>query len=260
MNILFIGDIIGRPGRAAVKKHLTEIKKKYAVDAVIANGENLASGFGMTEDTYNEMREAGIDLFTSGNHIWDRKEFVPLLNHKETRVVRPANYPKGVTGRGFDVVSVGEKKLFVVNISGRSFMREHYDSPFTTMETILALPEARGADAILVDHHAETTAEKNFIGYWLDGKVSAIVGTHTHVQTADERILPKGTAYITDVGMTGPLHSSIGMDLENVTRWHMYQTPVPLEVAGGPVVLSAVVIKGAERSKAASITRIYQES
>ncbi len=260
MNILFFGDIVGRPGRGAVRKHLAEIKKKYAIDAVIANGENLASGFGMTEDTYNEMRGVGIDLFTSGNHIWDRKEFAPLLEHPQTRVIRPANYPKGVLGRGFEVLSVGEKKLLVVNLSGRSFMREHYDSPFTTMETILALPEARAADAILVDHHAETTSEKNFIGYWLDGKVSAVVGTHTHVQTADERILPKGSAYITDVGMTGPLHSSIGMDLETVTRWHMYQTPVTLEVAKGPVILSAVVIKGAGRSGAASITRIYQKS
>lgn len=255
MNILFIGDVIGRPGRQAVKEILPKLKTKYQLDAVFANGENLASGLGMTLETYEEMREAGIDYFTSGNHIWQRRQFIPYLDDKNIRVIRPLNYPQGVPGRGFAHFNIGKKKILLINLIGRAFFNEKFDDPFTAMEKLLAKEKA---DMIIVDDHAEATSEKMVMGHWLDGKVQAVIGTHTHVPTADAMILPKGTAYITDVGMVGPLHSSIGGDLKTFLDGARKQTPINFKVGSGDVVFCAVLLKFNNQNRAEKIELIKE--
>ncbi len=255
MNILFIGDIIGRPGRQAVKEILPKLKKKYQLDAVIANGENLASGLGMTLETYEEMREAGIDYFTSGNHIWQRRQFIPYLDDKNINVIRPLNYPQNVPGRGFAYLNIGGKKILLANLIGRAFFNEKFDDPFVAMEKLLVKEKA---DMIIVDYHAEATSEKMIMGHWLDGQVQAVIGTHTHVPTADAMILPKGTAYITDVGMVGPLHASIGGDLATFLEADRKQIPISYKVGSGDVVFSAVLIKFNDKNQAEKIELIRE--
>ncbi|MFA6423616.1 MAG: TIGR00282 family metallophosphoesterase [Patescibacteria group bacterium] len=255
MNILFIGDIVGRPSRTIIKKHLSEIKSEFDIDFTIANGENLASGKGMTELTYKEMIDAGIDYFTSGNHIWAKKEFVEMLNLKNLKVVRPANYPDNVPGKGYEVVRTPKGKIAIINLIGRVFFANSFESPFKIADEILK--KIDNVDAIIVDFHAEATSEKVSLGYYLDGKVTAVVGTHTHIQTADERILPKGTAYITDAGMVGPLNSSLGADLHAFTQGFLYQTPVKYAVSDDKeVVFNGVVIETGENKLAQKIERI----
>ena len=254
MNILFIGDIIGRPGRSAVKEVLKKLKKEYEIDFVIANGENLASGIGMTLDTYEEMNKAGIDYFTSGNHIWKKRDFVPYLDEKKIKVIRPANYPEGVQGRGYEDISIKGKKIRIINLLGRVFMRDLVESPFTVAEEIIK--KAPRPDVIFIDFHAEATSEKNSLAYYLDGKVTAVVGTHTHVQTSDNRILPKGTAYISDVGMVGPINSSIGDDLKHAIHSMLTGMPFVIEPASGPKVFNSVLIKINSKNKSESITHI----
>lgn len=240
MNILFIGDIIGRAGRGVIKELLPELKQEYALDFVVANGENLASGFGMTYETYQEMIDVGIDYFTSGNHIWAKKDFLTFLDDKKIKVLRPANYPSGAPGRGVDHFNIKNKDVYLINLLGQVFTEECLNNPFTTInEIIKRIPKNK---IILVDFHAEATSEKNTLGYYLDGRVTAIVGTHTHVATSDYRILPKGTAYITDIGMTGPLDSSIGIDLKPVTQHFLTGLPFKAEIAKGQNIFSALLL------------------
>ncbi len=240
MNILFIGDIIGRPGRNAVEVVLPELKKEYDLNLVVANGENLAHGLGVTYDTYKQMKDAGIDYFTSGNHIFKKDEIIPYLDDKDVKVLRPLNYPPGAPGRGYDTFYCSKKKVLIINIIGRAFFYENFDDPYRAIDEVL---KKEKADVILVDHHAEATSNKMVMGQYLDGRITAYVGTHTHVPTADAMILPKGTAYITDVGMVGPLYSSIGGDLKTFTQADITQMPNTYKIGSGDVVFCAVLIK-----------------
>jgi len=226
MRLLFIGDIVGRPGRKAVKKFLPVLKEEYAPDFIIGNAENAAGGYGLTQKTAEELFGQGFDVLTSGNHIW-RREFLPYLAKAE-RVLRPANYPSGAVGRGFAVLEKDGLKLAVLNLEGRVFMRA-LDCPFR-LGAALAERLRKETPCILVDFHAEATSEKIALGWYLDGKVSALLGTHTHVQTADERILPQGTAYISDVGMTGIRDGVIGMRADQAVELFLTQVPRKLEV------------------------------
>ena len=212
MNILFIGDIVGRPGRELIRKGLRPLIEHHGVDLTIANAENAAAGFGITKDIGDALLDWGVDVMTSGNHIWDKKEVLPYIA-SEPRLLRPANYPAGVPGRGSYVAQTGDgRSVGVINVMGRVFML-NIDDPFAVvLSEIDALRHK--TRVIVVDFHAEATSEKIAMGWHLDGKVTLVVGTHTHVQTADERILPNGTAYLTDAGMTGPHDGIIGMERE----------------------------------------------
>lgn len=239
MKILFIGDVVGKSGRTAVKAILPELTARYEIDFIIANGENLAGGFGITEKVASEIFNAGIHVITTGNHVWDKKEAL-TYTAKESRVLRPLNYPPGVPGSGSVIQIVNGRKIAVMNVSGRVFM-SNMDCPFRTSENeIKRLREA--TDIIIVDFHGEATSEKLAYGYFVDGKVSAVVGTHTHVQTSDEKILKAGTAYITDVGMTGPADSIIGVEKEQVIERFLLQIPQRFEIARGPAIFEAVII------------------
>ncbi len=241
LKILFIGDIVGRPGRRAIKELLPGLIVRYSPDLVIANGENSAGGFGITPSIYDELRELHVDVVTSGNHIWDRKEVCSFINDADY-LLRPANYPSGVPGKGWLVFECASGvRVGVVNLSGRVFMDE-MDCPFRVGREIVE-ELGRITPVIVVDMHAETTSEKMAVGWFLDGRVSAVVGTHTHVQTADERVLPGGTAFITDTGMTGPVDSVIGIKKELVLERFLTRMPVRFDVAGGRTELQGVVIR-----------------
>lgn len=255
MRVLFIGDIVGKVGRTCVKNLLNKIKTNFKITYVIANGENAAGGFGINERVASELFDHGIDLITSGNHIWDKKEAVTYLT-KEDRVIRPLNYPPGVPGHGsFILGSPGKPGLGVINLSGRVFMYP-LDDPFRmAMREVEKIKEQ--TDAIIIDFHAEATSEKIAFGYYMDGKVSAVIGTHTHVQTADEQILENGTAYITDVGMTGPSNSVIGVETKVILERFLTQMPKKFSTAKGDGVLSAVVVDIDNKTgKAVAIQRI----
>ncbi|MEW6335280.1 MAG: TIGR00282 family metallophosphoesterase, partial [Thermodesulfobacteriota bacterium] len=212
MKILFIGDIVGKPGRRAVRELLPGIVEDHRIDLVIANCENAAAGFGVTGEVIEELQDCRIDVLTSGNHIWDKKEILEIIEGCD-RLLRPANYPAGAPGRGCLVMTApGGLRVGVINLAGRVFMHP-LDCPFRTADREIGTLKSR-ADVIIVDMHAEATSEKIAMGWYLDGRVGAVVGTHTHVQTADERILPGGTGYITDAGMTGPFDSVIGIRRE----------------------------------------------
>ena len=240
MKILLIGDIIGKPGRRAVREGLPNLKNKLKIDFVIANVENSAGGFGITRSVAEELFSLGIDVFTSGNHIWDKKEAVTYIT-KESRLLRPANYPADVPGFGSIVMKTPSgEKVAVLNIAGRVFMPP-LDCPFKAAKKELsALKEE--TKVIIVDFHAEATSEKSAMGWYLDGKVSAVIGTHTHVQTADERVLPKGTAFITDAGMTGPVNSVIGVDKDQIVTKFLTAIPTRFETAKGETVFSGVLV------------------
>ena len=256
MRILMIGDVVGRPGRHCVRDLLPRVIENYLVDFTVANGENLASGTGFNEKTANELFHYGVDAMTMGNHVWDKKEGVSYID-RDQRIVRPVNYPPGTPGHGFAVFSCKGVKLAVVNANGRVFMPA-LDCPFRTVEARIK-ELARETSCIFVDFHAEATSEKIAMGRFLDGRVSAVVGTHTHVQTADERVLENGTAYITDVGMTGPYESVLGIDPEIVLKKFITQLPTRFEVLDkGPTQFNAVVIEIDEHTgKATSIERIF---
>lgn len=255
MNILFIGDIVGKIGRLTVRALLPGLVQTYKLDFVIANGENAAGGFGITEQTAKELFDYGVHVITSGNHIWDKKDVMPYIT-KENRVLRPINYPSGVPGTGSIVITVpGKEKVAVINVSGRVFMNT-LDCPFRTslleVERLSAI-----TNIIIIDMHAEATSEKTAFGYYMDGKISAVVGTHTHVQTADEKILPEGTAYITDVGMTGPETSVIGIEKKQIIDKFLNHMPRKYDIAGGRGMLCAVVLEIDENSgRAVSIQRV----
>jgi metallophosphoesterase (TIGR00282 family) len=261
MTILFFGDIIGKIGRQAIKKILPELKKKYEPDLVIANAENIAHGLGVTEKTINEMVESGIDVFTSGNHIWDKEEVLEILKKNKIILLRPANYPPGAPGVGHKLLEIGTKKLLVVNLIGRVFFREQFDCPFRKIDEILEEYKNEKLNGIVIDFHAEATSEKVALGWHTDGRVSAVIGTHTHVPTADPKILPEGTAHITDAGMVGAKDSIIGDDKTNILKRFLTQIPYPLEVPEeGICQVNAMLLEiDTKTGKAKSIKRIDEE-
>lgn len=239
LNIMLIGDIYGSPGRKAVNEFLPQLQNDYSLDLVIANGENAAGGNGLTPAIYEELLSAGIDVVTSGNHIWDKKEIIPLLD-AEPHLLRPANYPPGVPGHGATVVEKNGVRFGIANVAGRTFMPP-VDCPFQAMDALLPKLTPQ-CDVCFVDFHAEATSEKMAMGWHLDGRVAAVIGTHTHIQTADERLLPQGTAYLTDVGMTGPWDSVLGVQQEIVVEKFRMGMPARFVAAKGPVVFAAVVV------------------
>ena len=251
MRILMIGDVIGKPGRRAVKQLVPALRLEHGIDLVIANGENTAGGFGLTLDTANELLDSGVDILTSGNHIWDQKEIIPYLD-EGLPLVRPANYPDA-PGRG----SLMHNNVMVINLMGRVFMPP-LDCPFRTADWILEADAAsERPPVVIVDFHAEATSEKQAMGWYLDGRVSAVLGTHTHVGTVDGRVLPKGTAYISDVGMTGPLDSVIGSETGVVLERFLTGMPQRLSVANGPVLLNSVLVDvDQDTGKALAIERL----
>jgi len=255
MNILFIGDIIGRPGRELVHKGLRTLVEQYDIDVTIANAENSAAGFGITRDIGETLLEWGVDVMTSGNHVWDKKEALDYIA-TEPRLLRPANYPAGVPGRGSYVAQTRDgRAVGVVNVMGRVFMTP-IDDPFAVVLREIEAIRHR-ARVIFVDMHAEATSEKIAMGWHLDGKVAAVIGTHTHVQTADERILPNGTAYMTDAGMTGPHDSIIGMEREPSLARFLNGLPSKFEPATGNPRLNGAVIEADDKTgRATRITRI----
>ena len=240
IKILFIGDIVGKPGRRAVAGIVPDIKKEEKIDFVVANGENLASGRGMTEGKYFEMINAGVDYFTSGNHILKNKDFLPCLDDPNYKVLRPANYSDSVPGRGSKEIEIGDTKVVLANLQGRVFINEEIEDPFVIAKNIT---DYHKDSIIIIDFHAEATSEKIALAYYLDGKVSAVLGTHTHVQTADERILPKGTAFISDVGMCGPEESVIGVQKEIIIEKFLTQMPLSHKVATGNSIFNAVIVE-----------------
>ncbi len=255
MRLFFIGDIVGRPGRNAVFKLLDKIKKENDIDIVLANGENASGGFGVTPKNAVELLECGIDVITSGNHIWDRREMVDFIS-SEKRILRPANYPEDIPGNGWVLIDTKYgKKVGILSLAGRVFM-DSLDCPFrVSLREISKMSEE--TNIIVVDFHAEATSEKIAMGWFLDGKVSAVIGTHTHVQTADERILPNGTAYISDVGMTGAMDSVIGIDKHIVIEKFLTCIPKRFEVAKRDIRLNGVIIDiDIETGKSTGIRRI----
>lgn len=255
VKLLFLGDVVGKPGRQALSYELHRLVDRYMVDLVIANGENAAGGFGLTEETAKDLFGCGIHILTSGNHIWDKKDAVGFIS-KEDKLVRPANYPDGTPGKGSTVVrTAGGVKVAVLNLEGRVFMN-NLDCPFRTADREIERLQQE-TPIIFVDFHAEATSEKAALGFYLDGRVSAVIGTHTHVQTADERVLPSGTAYMTDAGMCGAFDSVIGVRKEEAIERFLTQLPTKFEVAKKNIRLNAVVVEVAEESgKALSIERI----
>lgn len=255
MNIIMIADIMGRPGRRIVSSALAGLRARYSADFILANGENAAGGLGLTASIAKDLLDLGIDVLTMGNHTWDKKDLIEFLE-KEERIVRPANYPPGTPGRGSVVVSRHGKSLAVMNLLGRVFIHEG-DCPFRAAQAELEkLAHHRGP--IIVDMHAEATSEKLAMAYFLDGRVSAVIGTHTHVATDDFKILPGGTAYVTDIGMTGPVDSVIGIKKELIIKKFLTQLPVRFEVAEGPARLEAVYIEIGESGKALDIRKISE--
>jgi metallophosphoesterase (TIGR00282 family) len=255
-RILFIGDIVGRPGRRAVRALLPELIATETPDLIVANGENAAGGFGISAEVCQELLQGGIDVLTLGNHAWDNREVTPILE-REPRLIRPANYPAGTPGAGYYIATARNGvRIAVLNLLGVVFL-DSLDCPFRTADELLA-DVAKKADLIMVDIHAEATSEKLALGWYLDGRVTAVIGTHTHVATADERILPQGTVYITDAGMTGPINSVLGIDPQIVLTKFLTKRPIRFEVASGPVQLDAVLIEADSAGHAQSIRRIQR--
>lgn len=257
MVLLVVGDVHGRPGRRILKERLPRLRAQYGARFVVANGENGAGGAGLSREVAEELFAAGVDVITGGNHIWQHRDAYELLD-ADPRIIRPLNYPPGVPGRGVTVARTRDGvPVAVLNLQGRVFMPE-VDDPFRTVRAELEALRDQ-ARMIVLDFHAEATSEKVAMGWFLDGKISALVGTHTHVQTADERILPLGTAYISDVGMTGPHDGVIGMDRDRILERFQTGLPVRFEVAAGPAQLNAVAIEvDEETGKAARIERIFE--
>ncbi|MDD3925616.1 MAG: TIGR00282 family metallophosphoesterase [bacterium] len=254
MRILMVGDIVGKPGRACLRELLPHIKAEYHVDFTVVNGENAAAGFGLNAQMAEQIRLAGADVVTTGNHIWDRREMVSEIDSLDY-VLRPANYPPGTPGRSLTVIDMYGCKIAVVSLMGRIFM-DPLDDPFRTMDGLVA-SLAGVTPNILVDFHAEATSEKQALAWYLDGRVSAVVGTHTHTQTADERVLPQGTAMISDIGMVGPRDSILGVEVALILRKFTTQMPVKFEVGNPPVIFNAVLIDIDETTgKSRSIVRI----
>lgn len=254
MKIMLTGDVVGRTGRTAWQKYAPQLRKEHGLDIIIVNGENAAGGKGLTQPALDELYRGGADVITSGNHIWDKKEIMEFID-REPFLLRPANYPWDAPGHGYCVYPFKAKNIGVINLSGRTFM-EALDCPFQTIETVLAELE-KNCDVILLDFHAEATSEKVAMGYYLDGRVQGVFGTHTHVPTADARILPGGTAYVTDLGMVGARDSVLGVKTELIVQKFLTGRPVRFDVATGPAVFNAVIVTFDDRTdRATAIERI----
>lgn len=257
IKILFIGDIIGKPGRLAVKALMGELTDRYKPELIIANGENAAHGMGITPDIAGFLFELGIDVITTGNHIWDQKSIIPYIN-TQFNLLRPANYPSSSPGKGYGIFnSRSERKIGVINLEGRVFMKGYIESPFTVVKDIIG--EIGGeADALIIDFHAEATSEKEALALYLDGEISALFGTHTHVQTNDDMILPKGTAYITDVGMVGSKYSVLGTNKDIAIRRYLTGMPEKFIPEENNIVLNAVQVIVDKKTKLSkNIQKIY---
>jgi 2',3'-cyclic-nucleotide 2'-phosphodiesterase len=255
MRVLLLGDVMGRPARHAVRELVPALIEKEEIDLAIANAENSAGGMGVDIKSAKELLSAGVQVLTSGNHIWKKKEIYSFLDEQES-LIRPANYPAGAPGKGWCVWQHNGLRALIINVQGRVFMPNHVEDPFRCVDEILKQQGSRSS-VVIVDMHAEATSEKYAMGWYLDGRASVVFGTHTHVQTADERILPGGTAYITDLGMCGPFDSIIGMDKDSVIRGFLSQLPRPFEVAQDNVVLQGVIADlDEETGKARSIRRL----
>lgn len=255
MRLLFVGDVMGKPGRRALRALLPRLVDQKRADYVVVNVENAAGGYGVNPEVLAEFADLPIDCYTTGNHVWDKKEGIEILD-REPRLLRPANYPEGNPGKG---LYLGETAAGIpvatINLEGRVFMH-HLESPFAVADRLLA-GIAGKAKVVLVDFHADATSEKQAMGFYLDGRVSAVLGTHTHVPTADDRVLPQGTAFLTDVGMTGPYESIIGMRVDKVLKRFLLQTPSSFEVAKRDVRLAAAVVDIDESTgKARAIERL----
>lgn len=239
MNIMMIGDICGRPGRHAAAHFIPILKQNYNLDFIIANGENSAGGVGITAKVRDELLQMGINMITTGNHVWDKKEIFDFID-QENQLIRPANYPPGTPGKSYTITKVNNHNVGVINLCGRTFMPP-VDCPFRAVDQILS--EIKGlCEIIIIDFHAEATSEKLALGWYLDGKVSCVAGTHTHIQTADERILPQGTAYISDLGMVGPWNSILGVDKEPVIKKFLTGLPAKFTVATDDDIIFCAII------------------
>jgi metallophosphoesterase (TIGR00282 family) len=257
MNILCIGDIVGRPGREAVAYALPKIKKEHKIDLVIANAENASGGSGLIPKNADEILSFGVDVLTMGDHVWDKQELIEYVQANQGKIIRPANFPQGAPGAGWTIATASNGvKVAVINLLGRTFMRYNVLCPFLTLQAIIAEIKDKAA-VIIVDMHAEATSEKVALGHFADGKVSLVFGTHTHIQTADERILPQGTAYITDLGMSGPYDSVIGQDKNKIIARFLTSMPSKFEVAKAPGELHGAIVKvDPKTGKAEGITRV----
>ena len=240
MKILAVGDIIGETGIKELKNKLYQIRQKEEIDFVIVNGENAAEGMGITEKNFNDIIAQNVDVVTMGNHTWGKKDIFKFIDHP--KLIRPANYPKGVVGKGYGIYECKNKKIAVINLIGRVYINVLSESPFLVVKDIIKKIKDK-VDIIIVDFHAEATGEKITMGYYLDGKVTAVFGTHTHVQTADEKILPKGTAYISDIGMTGPKNSALGMDISVTIKRFETALPEKYKMATGECMLNGVIFE-----------------
>lgn len=253
MRLLMVGDVVGKPGRKAVSVFLPELRKKHEIDMIVANGENAAGGIGLTPETAEELFQSGVDVITSGNHIWHHREIVPYLE-AEPRILRPLNMPPGVPGQGYVITD----KAMIVSLLARVFVG-NFDCPFRTMDRLLEEVNPR-PPIIIVDFHGEATAEKIALGWYLDGRVSAVLGTHTHVGTVDARVLPRGTAFVSDVGMVGPINSVIGDDIDSVIERFLTSMPHRLSVGkGNPIFNSVLVDVDEDTGRASSISRLDLE-
>lgn len=257
MKILAVGDIVGSAGINELKQKLKKIKEEEKIDFVIVNGENSAEGMGITEKNFKDITSLGVDCITMGNHTWGKKDIFKFIDNP--KIIRPANYPNGVVGKGYNIYKCKDKKIAVINLIGRVDINILTENPFLEANKIIDKIKNE-VDMIFVDFHAEATAEKIALGYYLDGKVTAVFGTHTHVQTADEKILPNGTAYITDIGMTGPKYSVIGMNIKASIKRFETTLPERYKIAEGKCILNAVIFEIDDNtSKVTNIKRIYME-
>lgn len=255
MKILFIGDIVGSPGRKALKEYLPKLKGKFKPDITIVNGENAAAGKGLTKKVANEIFQTGCDIMTMGNHTWDKKDIFEFIEDEEN-IIRPANFPEGNPGKGYVIKKAGNNKIAVINLQGRTFLPP-IDCPFRKADELIE-KAGKETPVIFVDFHAEATSEKQAMGWYLDGRVSAVVGTHTHVQTADERVLPGGTAYVTDAGMTGPWDGILGMNRDVVIQRFLTNLPARFEVTEGREQCNGVIIDvNNQTGKSELIQRIH---
>jgi metallophosphoesterase (TIGR00282 family) len=258
LRILFLGDVVGEPGRSALIVRLPELKQQLAIDFVVINGENAAGGRGITPKITIDLLRAGVSVITTGDHIWDQKEIIAFIE-TEPRLLRPINYPPGTPGAGTIVLETAKGKVGVINVQARTFMQPILDNPFPAVENAVAQMRAE-TNIILVDAHGETTSEKMALGRFLDGKVSAVVGTHTHVQTADEQIFPGGTAFMCDAGMCGPVHSILGRAIDPIVRRFISNMPAIFPVAEGEVRLRGALIDvDEETGRATRIVRVDEE-
>lgn len=259
MNVLFVGDIVGRPGRMAVRHFVPLLRERYSLELCIGNSENSAGGAGITPDSADELLEAGLDLLTSGNHTFAKREIGPYLDRPDSRQIRPANYPPGAPGRGVAVLTARSgRRLGVLNLEGRVFMKP-LECPFRTADKALEQFGKEGVRCVLVDMHCEATSEKNAMGHYLDGRVSAVLGSHTHIQTADERVLPGGTAYITDAGMCGPWDSVIGLRKETAIERFLTQRHAGFDLAQDDVHLQGAVVEIDDQTgRARRIARVQE--